>query len=110
MQNTRLTTFVNTVTGQLRQELRNPWRRLATLGISLLFGIYLGSALSSVAGQLAQLDILACGLIAIAVEVISWLFYSSRFNLRKTLLGEALNALKFGVIYGLFLIAFMLGS
>jgi hypothetical protein len=110
MQNTRLTTLVNTLSAQLQEQLRNPWRRLATLGISLLFGIYLGTALSSVAGQLAQLDILACGAVAIAVELISWLFYSSRFNLRKSLLGEALNALKFGVIYGLFLIAFLLGS
>jgi Protein of unknown function (DUF565) len=110
MQNTRLTTLVNTLSVQLQEQLRNPWRRLATLGISLLFGIYLGTAFSSVAGQLAQLDILACGAVAIAVELISWLFYSSRFNLRKSLLGEALNALKFGVIYGLFLIAFLLGS
>jgi Protein of unknown function (DUF565) len=110
MQNTRLTTLVNTVTGQVQEQLRNPWRRLATLGICLLFGIYLGTALASVAGQLAQLDILACGAVAITVEIISWLFYSNRFNLRKSLLGEALNALKFGVIYGLFLIAFLLGS
>jgi hypothetical protein len=110
MQNTRLTTLVNTVTGQLQQQLQNPWRRLATLGISLLFGIYLGTALSSVAGQLAQLDIFAAGAVALAAELISWWFYRSRFNLSRSLLGEALNAMKFGVVYGLFLIAFLLGS
>lgn len=110
MQNTRLSTLADTLATQLRSQLRNPWRRLATLGISLLFGIYLGTVISSAAGQLAEIDPIACGVVAITVELMSWLFYSGKFNLRNSLLGEALNALKFGVIYSLFLIGFMLGS
>lgn len=110
MQNTRLTTLVNTLGLQLKREMRNPWRRLATLAIALLFGVYLGAAIASTAGQLAEIDIVAAGLVAIAVEVISWLFYRSKLGLSASLWGEALNALKFGIIYGLFLIAFMLGS
>jgi hypothetical protein len=46
----------------------------------------------------------------LATEVISWLFHRNRWNIRQSLLGEALNAMKLGLIYGLFLIAFMLGS
>ena len=109
MQNTRLSTLVDTVGSQLRRELRNPWRRLSLIVMSLLFGVYLGAALASTAGQVGHIDIIASALVALAAEVMSWLFYSRR-NIRVTLWGEALNAVKFGLLYGLFLIAFLLGS
>lgn len=110
MQNTRLSTLVDTVGEQLRKEFRNPWRRLSLIVMSLLFGIYLGTALASTAGQVGYVDIVASGLVALVAEVISWLFYSGRWNIKGSLWGEALNAVKFGLLYGLFLIAFLLGS
>ncbi len=110
MQNTRLTTLITRTGESIQQELKNPWRRLAVMMIALLFGIYLGTALASTAGQVGYIDIVASAIVAIASEVLSAVFYSNRWNLRKTLLGETLNALKVGVLYGLFLIAFLLGS
>uniref|UniRef100_B8HYI1 DUF565 domain-containing protein n=1 Tax=Cyanothece sp. (strain PCC 7425 / ATCC 29141) TaxID=395961 RepID=B8HYI1_CYAP4 len=110
MQNTRLSTLLDRLGTQFRQQLRNPWRRLSVLVMSLLFGVYLGTALASTAGQLGEIDIVASALVALVAEVISWLFYSDRWNFKATLFGEILNAVKFGVLYGLFLIAFLLGS
>ncbi len=110
MQNTRLSTLIADTSKSIQQELRNPWRRLAVMIIALLFGIYLGAALASTAGQVGYIDIVASAMVAIASEVISAVFYGNRWNLRKTLLGETINALKVGVLYGLFLIAFLLGS
>ncbi len=110
MQNTRLSTLVDAAGNQLRKEFRNPWRRLSLIVMSLLFGVYLGTALASTAGQIGYIDVVASALVALVAEAISWLFYSSRWNVRATLWGEAINAVKFGLLYGLFLIAFLLGS
>lgn len=110
MQNTRLNTLIDSLGRQISQELRNPWRRIALLLITLLFGVYLGVSLAAVAGQLAYWDITVAALLLLAGELISWLFYGNAFKARKALWGEALNALKIGVMYGLFVIAFILGS
>ncbi|MCG9893779.1 MAG: DUF565 domain-containing protein [Thermosynechococcaceae cyanobacterium MS004] len=110
MQNTRLNGIVNVLALRLQRQLINPWRRLATLAIALFLGIYLGVALSAVSGQRSESDIGVAALIVAFVEVLSWLFYSDRWKLRKTLWGEAFNTLKLGITYGLFLLAFMLGS
>jgi NhaP-type Na+/H+ or K+/H+ antiporter len=110
MQNTRLNTLVESLGRQISLELRNPWRRIALLLITLLFGVYLGISLSAIAGQLAYLDIFVAATLIFVAELINWLFYSNRFNARKSLWGEALNSIKIGVIYGLLIIAFMLGS
>ncbi|ATS19000.1 DUF565 domain-containing protein [Synechococcus sp. PCC 6717] len=110
MQQTRLNTLLDRLGTQIQDQLKNPWRRLATLVIAILFGVFLGLAISSTAGQVGYLDIVASALVAIAAEVISALFYSDRWKLRQTLFGEVLNAFKFGVLYGLFLVAFLLGS
>lgn len=110
MQQTRLNTLLDRLGTQIQDQLKNPWRRLATLVIAILLGMFLGLAISSTAGQMGYLDIVASTLVAIGAEVISAIFYSNRWKLRQTLFGEILNALKFGVLYGLLLAAFLLGS
>lgn len=110
MQNTRLNTLITTLNQQFRQELRNPWRRLSFFIIALLFGIYLGTAIAAIAGQLGYLDITVAGIVVLFTEVVSWVFYTNRLNFKRSIWGEALNALKIGLIYGLFVIAFILGS
>ncbi|NCJ05116.1 DUF565 domain-containing protein [Synechococcales cyanobacterium C] len=110
MQNTRLNTLLTGLSNQLNQQLRNPWRRLSVVAISLLFGVYLGVAFSAISGQLAYLDISMSFISLLFTELISWLFYSDRWRLKRSIWGEALNALKIGLIYGLFLLGFMLGS
>lgn len=109
MQNTRLNGILGALGQQVQNQLQNPWRRLATLAIALLFGIFLGIAISATAGAKSYLDVTVAGIVVLLTEVTSWLFYS-RKGFQQSLWGEALNALKIGVIYGLFLIAFMLGS
>lgn len=109
MQNTRLNRLVDDLGQQIQDQLQNPWRRLASLGLALLFGVVLSVGISATAGQWAYLDVTVAAVMVLLTELISWLFYG-RVGVRRSLWGEALNALKLGVIYGLFLIAFMLGS
>ncbi|MEL6160466.1 MAG: DUF565 domain-containing protein [Cyanobacteria bacterium J06554_11] len=134
MQRTRLSTLVSQASLQLRQWVFNPWRRLAVLVISLLFGNFFATAISATAGQAAKLDVTASAILVILVEAISWLYYRARtkpssaidrqatgridgrleteispVRSRSTTI-EALNAFKLGMVYGLFVEAFKLGS
>ena len=141
MQRTRLNTLFDQATLRFRQWVFNPWRRLAVLVMSLLFGNFFATAISATAGQTAELDVLISAFLLLGVELISWLYY--RFvprrrtivvdqqdtlsapnaarsvgalgievgpvRSRSTLI-EALNAFKLGMVYGLFVEAFKLGS
>jgi Protein of unknown function (DUF565) len=134
MQNTRFNTLVEGSFQRLTQWLRNPWRRTSLLIISILFGNFLASAVSTIAGQRAEPDILAAAIVVAIAEVISWLTYANRPRsalplpqgsaLRsigqsaeinppanpRSLIIESLNGLKLGLLYGLFVQAFTLGS
>jgi hypothetical protein len=110
MQNTRLSTLFDTLTNALGGWLRNPWRRLSVLIISLLFGNFLASAISTIAGQKAELDIVAAVFLVAGTELISRLAYSGNTELGRSLLVQLLNMIKIGMIYGLFVEAFKLGS
>jgi FtsH-binding integral membrane protein len=113
MQNTRLNTLVDGTLQRTTQWLRNPWRRISVLMISLLFGNFLASAVSTIAGQRAEPDILAAAVVVAIAEVISWLTYATRTRSApesRSWLIEALNGLKLGLLYGLFVQAFTLGS
>jgi hypothetical protein len=120
MQNTRLNTLIDRLVQQFTRWSQNPWRRLSLIIISLLFGNFLASAISTSAGQKADLDI-AISLILVGItELISWLTYRQDPR-RSSAAGETianqtplwivlLNSLKLGLIYGLFVEAFKLGS
>ena len=135
MQRTRLNTLFNQIVLKFRQWAFNPWRRLALVLMSLLFGNFFATAVSATAGQTAKLDVTISAFLVIGVEFISWLYY--RFaplrakKLRaakqgdrtllpagsevgpvrsRSTLAESLNAFKLGMIYGLFVEAFKLGS
>ncbi len=146
MQRTRLNTLVNQTTLRFRQWVFNPWRRLALVVMSLLFGNFFATAISATAGQAAKLDVVVAGVLVILVEFISWLYY--RFTPRRrraiqanqqvtssavisplddanaiispgldpgpvrsrSTVVESLNAFKLGMVYGLFVEAFKLGS
>lgn len=110
MQNTRLSTIVDTTAGQLNQFFRNPWRRTSLLIIGLLLGFFLGSAISTSAGQKAELDIVQAFVLLLATEGVSRFTYGGSLRFRRMLIAEFLNALKLGLIYSLFLEAFKLGS
>lgn len=110
MQNTRLNRLVNVINAQLGRWLLNPWRRVSLLIISLLFGFALALAISGIAGQKANIDVTVALMVSILVEGVNWLAYRSPNRLRQSFWVENLNALKIGLSYGLFLLAFMLGS
>ncbi|NJN88783.1 MAG: DUF565 domain-containing protein [Leptolyngbyaceae cyanobacterium SL_7_1] len=116
MQNTRLNSLVGALGDRLTRSLQNPWRRLAALLISVLFGNFLATALSTISGQAADLDVSVSVFLVLLVEIVSWLTYGSPFRRSpnpsspRPLLIELLNGLKLGMIYGLFVEAFKLGS
>jgi Protein of unknown function (DUF565) len=109
MQNTRLNNLVGTITLRLGQWLSNPWRRVSVLLISFLLGFFLGTAVSTTAGQQADLDIYVAATVVLVVEVVNWLFYRRRGGAASFWI-EALNILKVGLTYSLFIEAFKLGS
>ncbi|MBN3887534.1 MAG: DUF565 domain-containing protein [Nostoc sp.] len=110
MQNTRLNNLFDAIATRLGQWFLNPWRRLSLLIISFLFGFFLGNAVSTTAGQQAQLDIVVAGFLVLLTEITSRIFYSRSFLSRRSLLIDSLNLLKVGFTYSLFLEAFKLGS
>lgn len=113
MQNTRLSTLIDRAFAQFTRFARNPWRRLSLLLISILGGNFLATTVSTVAGQRASLDVVEALFLVILAEGISWLVYTTdrrRTAPQRWLLLESLNGLKIGLIYGLFVEAFKLGS
>ena len=121
MQNTRLNTLIDRIFQQFTQWAENPWRRLSLIIISLLFGNFLASAIATSTGQRTDLDIFVSIILVIAVELISWLTYGTiagqrrpgKYNVilgQRPILIAILNNLKIGLIYGLFVEAFKLGS
>ena len=62
MQNTRLNNLFDAIARRLGQWFLNPWRRLSLLIISFLFGFFLGTAISTTAGQKAELDIVVAAI------------------------------------------------
>ncbi|BAZ53221.1 DUF565 domain-containing protein [Nostoc ellipsosporum NOK] len=110
MQNTRLNNLFDAIARSLGQWFLNPWRRLSLLIISFLFGFFLGSAISTSAGQRAELDLWAAAILVLFTEVTSRIFYSRSFIAQRSLLLQSLNILKIGLTYSLFVEAFKLGS
>ena len=110
MQNTRLNNLLDVIASKLRQWFFNPWRRLTVIIISLLFGFFLGTAISTTAGQAADWDIVAAAILILLTEISSRIVYSRTWVARRSLWVESLNSLKIGVTYSLFIEAFKLGS
>ena len=110
MQNTRINRLIDVLGERFRGWLSNPWRRISLLLISLLFGTFLGTAISTIAGQSADWDIIAAGLLVLLTEFANWLVYGGPRPAVGSFWGEMLNALKIGLTYNLFVEAFKLGS
>ncbi|MCA1995190.1 MAG: DUF565 domain-containing protein [Coleofasciculus sp. S288] len=118
MQNTRLNNLVNVVLARLAQWFANPWRHLSIVLIGLLLGVFLGTAIPTTAGQTANWDVIAAGVLVIFAETVSRIVYSRNRQLlpsprvpsRLSWLAETINALKIGLTYSMFVEAFKLGS
>jgi len=110
MLNTRLTRLVDTIGNQLQRWLRNPWRRTSLLLLSLLFGNFFATTVSTVAGQQARLDVTIALFALLGTEFIARLSYSRNRTLAKSLLVSLLNSFRLGFIYSMFVEALKLGS
>ena len=110
MQRTRLSNLIDQIGQRFSQWVFNPWRRLSLGIICLLFGNFFATAISATAGQTAEIDILVAAILVAMVELISWIYHRSRTQSQRTVVPEMLNSFKLGMVYGLFVEAFKLGS
>jgi len=110
MQRTRLNTFLDNFSQQSRRFFINPWRKIALNLISLLLGIFMGTAVITIYGQAAGFDLVGASFMIFFTEAISRLMYSRSLRERRSLWLECLNLFKVGLTYSLFVEAFKLGS
>ncbi|MDX2212995.1 MAG: DUF565 domain-containing protein [Oculatellaceae cyanobacterium bins.114] len=116
MQNTRLNRIVDAVLERSFGWLRNPWRRISLVSISVLFGNFLATAIATVTGQNADWDVSVAAVLVGLTEISSWLVYRTRqpsradTNPSPGILLDILNGTKIGLIYGFFVEAFKIGS
>ncbi|GBO54323.1 hypothetical protein APA_2271 [Pseudanabaena sp. lw0831] len=117
MQNTRLSTIISVSVGRISQWSRNPWRRTSFILISLLLGFFLASVISTVSGAKSEQDVVTAAVVVLIVELTNRYVYGAKRvtsvdgSLAPRLLTtEILNSIKLGLVYGLFLEAFKLGS
>ena len=103
-QTTRLQRSFGNLAHKLEAWAENPWRRLSAISIAALFGFFTGSAITSVAGVLGQIDPIGALIVVVGTE----LTVQVRNNGPATLLNQVLNMSRIGLLYGLFLEAFKL--
>ena len=106
LQSTRLQTNVGSALQRLDDWARNPWRRLSLLAIAGLIGFLIGSAITSVAGVLSQMDPVAALLVVLGAELTIRRRRSSEPTLK--LPQQLLDLGRIGFLYGLFLEGFKL--
>ena len=106
LQSTRLQNNVGQAIQRLDQWALNPWRRLSLLALAGLIGFLMGSAITSVAGVLGQMDPVAALLVVLGAELTIRRRRSSEPSLK--LPQQLLDLGRIGFLYGLFLEGFKL--
>ena len=106
LQSTRLQTNVGAALQRLDRWARNPWRRFSLLALAGLIGFLIGSAITSVAGVLGQMDPVAALVVVLGTELTIRRRRSSVPSLK--LPQQLLDLGRIGFLYGLFLEGFKL--
>ena len=106
LQSTRLQTNVGAALQRLDRWARNPWRRISLLALAGLIGFLIGSAITSVAGVLGQMDPVAALVVVLGTELTIRRRRSSEPSLK--LPQQLLDLGRIGFLYGLFLEGFKL--
>ena len=106
LQSTRLQTNVGAALQRLDRWARNPWRRLSLLALAGLIGFLIGSAITSVAGVLGQMDPVAALVVVLGTELTIRRRRSSEPSLK--LPQQLLDLGRIGFLYGPFLEGFKL--
>ena len=109
-QATRLQRTLGSLGERFEQWADNPWRRLSVLTIAPLLGFLLGTAISSVAGVLGQLDPIMALVVVLGSEAMIRLRrqLSAAEEPRSSVVMGCLDFARIGFLYGLFLEAFKL--
>ena len=114
MQDTRFSNLLIATGRQVSAWLQNPWRRTSIQLLSIFGGFFLASAAATTAGQAALWDLPVAAVLVLLCEGICGFTYGryGRTGGRQRLaLGlSALNLLKIGFIFGMFVEALKLGS
>ena len=106
LQSTRLQTNVGAALQRLDRWARNPWRRFSLLALAGLIGFLIGSAITSGAGVLGQMDPVAALVVVLGTELTIRRRRSSEPSLK--LPQQLLDLGRIGFLYGLFLEGFKL--
>ena len=109
-QATRLQRSLGDLGTRLEHWADNPWRRLSVFTIAPLMGFLLGTAVSSVAGVLGQLDPVMALIVVLGSETLIRLRRRLKRadQLQISVLITSLDLIRIGFLYGLFLEAFKL--
>ncbi|KAI4369624.1 hypothetical protein MLD38_018047 [Melastoma candidum] len=110
---TRLGRIVSAGGRQLLQKLNSARRNFPMKIFLLLLGFYTANALATILGQTGDWDVLVAGLVVAAIEGIGMLMYRRRGSVAGSRLRSFVTMMNFwkaGVILGLFVDAFKLGS
>ena len=109
-QSTRLQRTLGSLGQRFEQWAGNPWRRLSVFTIAPLLGFLLGTAISSVAGVLGQLDPIMALVVVLGSEAMIRLRrqLSAAEEPRSSVVMGCLDFTRIGFLYGLFLEAFKL--
>jgi Protein of unknown function (DUF565) len=108
--NTRLERLVNNI---YRYAIKIFQNRLANLSLgilSLLLGFFMSTTLSTIPGQTGDWGLIGAAIIVTFYEIASRKIYKNRQKTQNYDIRIQINSIKIGVIYGLFVDAFKLGS
>lgn len=82
--------------------------------LNILLGFFIATALSTIPGQTGDWGVIAASILVTYYEIINYTIYSDSYRLRsyiqRSILLSNINTIKIGIIYGLFVDAFKLGS
>lgn len=109
MQQTRLSLLIDTVIGQFREFLDNPWRKLSLIIIGWFLGFFCSYAISTSVSQAGKWDVPMAIFYILFTELTSIFVYSRPNNKKKPFL-ELLNSFKLGLVFGLYLAAMIVAS
>ena len=77
--------------------------------LNMLLGFFFSTALATIPGQTGDWGVIGAAIIVTFYEILSFIIYSYLLNSQNVLITH-INNIKIGVIYGLFVDAFKLGS
>jgi len=92
----------------IRRLINKKFNDLSIRIASLLLGFYLATILSTIPAQTGDWSIISASIIVTFNEVLSKILYSN--SIKPASIINLFNSIKIGIIYGLFVDAFKLGS